>query len=148
MSASAVAPAGQDRLARTSREALGAMGVQYLLGIGTNLIGPPDENSSVGVIAGGIVGALHVLVGVGLIVVGVRVLRAARGQGVGGRAALWALAITIVTFLCGVGTVLVGSEWLSFLMAVGWLAGAALYLGTLVLGLRAAPAVDRSESTA
>jgi hypothetical protein len=31
---------------------------------------------------------------------------------------------------------LTGSGWLSFLMAVGFLAGAALYVGTFVLGAR------------
>jgi hypothetical protein len=138
----------QDRLQRTSREALTALGVQFLLGMGANLIGPPSESSGASSAVASIVLGLHVLVGVGLVVVGVRVLLAARSQGLGRRAALWALVVTVGTFLVGVGTMLTGSEWLSFLMAAGFLAGAALYVGTYVLGVRGASSVGGTRQTA
>jgi hypothetical protein len=136
MTAAASTPTRQSRLQRTSREALSALGVQFLLGMGANLIGPPGENSDGARIVAAVVIGLHVLVGVGLIVVGVRVLLAARSQGVGRRTALWALVVTIATFLFGVGTFLTDSGWLSFLMAAGFLAGAALWVATYVLGSR------------
>jgi hypothetical protein len=140
MSASTAPRTRQGRLARTSREALSALGVQFLLGMGANLIGPPSENPDGSRIVAAVVLGLHVLVGIGLVVVGVRALLAARAEGVGRRLALWALVVTVATFLAGVGTMLTGSGWLSFLMAAGFLAGAALYVGTFVLGSRSAAA--------
>jgi hypothetical protein len=80
--------------------------------------------------------------------VGVRVLLAARRQGAGRRAALWGLVVTVVTFLCGVSTLLADSDWFSFLMATGWLAGAALYVVTFVIGTRAVPGVAGKGPTA
>jgi len=141
MTASASPRVGQGRLARTSREALTALGVQFLLGMGANLIGPPSENPDGARVIAATVFWLHVLVGVGLLVVGVRVLLAARREGAGGRLALWALVVTVATFLCGVGTVLTGSDWFSFLMAAGFLVSAALYVATFVLGSRVAAAI-------
>lgn len=137
----------QGRLQRTSREALTALGVQFLLGMGANLIGPPSENPEGSRILAGVVIGLHVLVGIGLIVVAVRVLLAARSQGVGRGPALAALVVTVATFLFGVGTMLTDSGWLSFLMAAGFLAAAALYVGTFVLGSRS-PASSPAERAA
>jgi len=37
--------------------------------------------------------------------------------------------VIILTFLAGVGTMLTGNDWLSFLMSVGFVAAAALYVG-------------------
>lgn len=147
MSASASQALRPGRLQRTSREALSAAGVQFLLGMGANLIGPPSENSDGSRVVAAVVLGLHVLVGLGLIAVGVRVLLAARAQGVGRRIALWALVITVVTFLLGVGTMLTDSGWLSFLMAAGFLAGAALWVGTFLLGSRAAPSAAGTQPT-
>jgi hypothetical protein len=129
MSASTAPRTRQGRLARTSREALSALGVQFLLGMGANLIGPPSENPDGSRVVAAVVLGLHVL--------------AARSEGVGGRLALWALVVTVATFLSGVGTMLTGSGWLSFLMAAGFLAGAVLYVATFVLGSRTAPAAGR-----
>jgi hypothetical protein len=148
MTASTVPLRRQDRLQRTSREALTALGVQFLLGMGANLIGPPSENSDGSRIAAAVVLGLHVLVGLGLIVVGVRVLAASRADGVGRRPALAALVVTVATFLIGVGTMLTDSGWLSFLMAAGFLGGAALYFGTYVLGARAVQTADETRPTA
>ena len=44
--------------------------------------------------------------------------------------ATWGLVVIVLTFLAGVGTVMTASEWVSYLMAVGFLAAAALYGGT------------------
>lgn len=123
------------RTARTSREALITLGLQFLLGMGANLIGGPGETTGTGRIVAGVVLGLHALVGVGLVVVAARLLVAARAEGVGRTEALWALVVVIATFVIGVATVPTGSEWLSFLMAVGFAAAAALYVRTLVLGV-------------
>jgi hypothetical protein len=125
------------RLQRTSREALAALGVQFLLGMGANLIGPPSENPDGARVVAAVVIGLHVLVGIGLLVVTVRILLAARAEGIGRRTALALLVVTALTFLIGVGTMLTGSAVLSFFMAAGFLAGAALAVVTLLLGARA-----------
>ncbi|HEY8318338.1 MAG TPA: hypothetical protein VIG76_05865 [Amnibacterium sp.] len=123
-----------NRLQRRSREALSTLGLQFLLGMGANLIGTPSENTGAGRVAAGVVLGLHVLIGVGLIVVAIRLLAVARADGVGRTEALWGLVLVVVTFLIGLATTLTGSEWLSFLMAVGFTASAALYVRTLLLG--------------
>ncbi|MCU1584239.1 MAG: hypothetical protein JWM49_795 [Microbacteriaceae bacterium] len=130
-----------EKLRSRSREALFALAFQFLLGMAANLIGEPD--SSVAAVVGTIVISLHILVGIGIIVVAVRVLRNAREAVLGQREALWALVIMAVTFLAGVGTMIMGSEWLSYLMSAGFLAGAALYVRIYVVSIRAAmgPAV-------
>jgi len=138
MSASMTEVLRPSRLQRTSREALSALGVQFLLGMGTNLIGLPSENSDGSRIVAAVVLGLHALVGLGIIIVGVRVLLAARAEGRGRGPALWALVTGVVTFLIGVGTLLTDNGWLSFLMSVGFLAGAVLYVATYMLGSRSA----------
>jgi hypothetical protein len=120
---------GPEGLVRRSREALSALGLQFLLGMAANLIGAPEENTGAGVVVAGIVLALHALVGIGLIVVAVRTWSAARAAAVSVRTALWAFVVIILTFLAGVGTMLTGNDWLSFLMSVGFVAAAALYVG-------------------
>lgn len=142
MSARAAIRTRRSRLGRTSREALSALGMQFLLGMGANLIGPPSGAGDSGRLVSAVVLGLHVLVGIGLVVVGVRVRLAASAEGVARGLAGSALVVTVATFLAGVGTVLLGSALLSFLMAAGFLGSAALYVGTLVLAVRAATAVD------
>ncbi|HKT57321.1 MAG TPA: hypothetical protein VJR25_11165 [Microbacterium sp.] len=129
-------------LTRRSREALSALAVQFLLGMGANLIGTPQQNTGAGRVVAGIVLGLHALVGIGLIVVAVRVWLVARRDGLAQRAALWAFIVIILTFLVGVGTMLTDSGWLSFLMSVGFVAAAALYvaIGATAMTRRSSPA--------
>jgi len=117
-----------EKLVARSREALSALAVQYLLGIGATLLGSPQDNSGAASVISGIVLGLHALVGIGLIAVAVRVWLVARREGVAQRAALWAFIVIILTFLAGVGTMFTGNDWLSFLMAVGFIVAAALYV--------------------
>lgn len=116
-------------LVRRSREALSALAAQFLLGMGANLVGTPQENAGGARIVAGILLGLHALVGIGVIVVAVRVWLVARREDVGQRAALWAFIVIILTFLTGVATMLTDSGWLSFAMSVGFIAAAALYVG-------------------
>ena len=128
-------------LARRSREALSALALQFLLGMGANLIGSPEENEGAARVFAGILVGLHGLVGIGLIVVAVRVWTTARRAGVAQRAGLWGFVVIIVTFLAGVGTLFTGSDWLSFLMSVGFVVAAALYIAV------GAAALARQRST-
>lgn len=115
-------------LAARSREALSTLAAQFLLGMGANLVGTPQENTGGAQVFAGILLGLHALVGIGLLIVAVRVLMVARREGLAQSAALWALIIVVVTFLAGVGTMLTDSAWLSFAMSVGFVAAAALYV--------------------
>ena len=131
-------------LVRRSREALSTLALQFLLGMGANLIGAPEENTGAARIIAGIILGLHALVGIGLIVVAVRVWMTSRREGIAQNAALWAFIIIIVTFLAGVGTMLTSSGWLSFLMSVGFVVTAGLYVavGASALARQRASAAD------
>ncbi|MGA0567444.1 hypothetical protein ACO2Q7_08940 [Rathayibacter sp. KR2-224] len=137
------APRTPEKLMRRSREALSALAVQFLLGMGANLIGSPEENGGTARVLAGIILGLHALVGIGLIVVAVRVWLAARAEHTAERSALWAFIVVILTFLAGIATMFTGNDWLSFLMAVGFVASAALYVmtGAAALAVRRSPAV-------
>lgn len=134
MSASA-APAGSaESLRRRSREALTALAAQFLLGMAANLIGEPEGGFAVA--ADWVIIILHILIAIGLVVIAVRLLLAARRAQLGQRLAVWGLVVIVVTFLAGVGTMASGSEWASYLMATGFLVGAALYGGTFFASYR------------
>ena len=135
------------KLLRRSREALSALALQFLLGMGANLVGTPEDNADGGRVVAGILLGLHVLVGIGVVIVSIRVLLAAREQHLGERAAIWALVVLSATFVIGFGTMFTGSGWLSFLMAAGWLAGVGLYVQTFVLASRPTAISSRSTGT-
>ena len=122
------APSAADSLRRRSREALTALAVQFLLGMAANLIGEPKGTFAI--VVDTIIVILHILVAIGLVVVSIRLLLAARKAGVGQRLAVWGLVVIVITFLAGVGTMATGSEWASYVMAAGFLAAAAIYGGT------------------
>jgi FtsH-binding integral membrane protein len=125
---SAAPPNTSEALVRRSREALSALAAQFLLGMGANLLGSPEENTGAARVIAGIVLGLHALVGIGVIVVAVRVWLAARREGIAERASLWAFIVIILTFLAGVGTLMLDNGWLSFAMSVGFVVAAALYV--------------------
>lgn len=136
------------KLLRRSREALAALGVQFLLGMGANLVGTPQDNTDgARIVAASLLG-LHILIGIGVVVVAIRLWMVARDEELGERAAMWALVVLAVTFLIGIGTMLTDSGWLSFLMALGWLIGVGLYIQTFMLGARAAANSSRSTGIA
>ena len=135
-------PSFPEILTRRSREALITLAAQFLLGMGANLVGSPEENTGAGAVVAGIVLGLHALVGIGVIVVSVRVWLAARHEDLSVRAALSAFIVVILTFLAGVGTMMTDNGWLSFAMSVGFVAAAALYVTT------GATALARQRSSA
>jgi hypothetical protein len=122
-----------DRLVRRSREALSALAAEFLLGMAVNLL--PTDGAG-GVIHSVVLG-LHVLIGLGIVTVAVRLLLAARQEGIARREATWALVVVTATFVDGVLTVVLDSGWLSFLMAAGFLASTVLYVRTLLIGATA-----------
>jgi heme A synthase len=126
-----------DRLLRRSREALSALAVEFLLGMIVNLL--PDDGPAARVLHPIVLG-LHVLVGIGVVVVAVRLLIVARREAIAARAAAWALVVVAATFAAGVLTVLLRSELLSFLMAAGFLASTLMYVRTLLIGAAVARA--------
>jgi hypothetical protein len=125
------------RLMRRSREALSALAVEFLLGMTVNLL--PDDGAG-GQVLHPIVLALHVLVGIGVVVVAVRLLIVARQEDIAVREATWALVVVAATFIAGVLTVLLDSEWLSFAMAAGFLASTLMYVRMLLVGATVARA--------
>jgi len=135
MSASTAASDAPDRLRRRSREALIALAVQYLLGMAANLIGEPEGGFAVAV--DWVVIILHMLIAIGLVVIAVRLLLAARQAQLGVRLAVWGLVVIAITFLAGVLTISIGSDWASYVMATGFLVAAALYAGTFLASYRA-----------
>lgn len=126
--APSAAPSPTDSLRRRSREALSALALQFLLGMAANLIG--DPKGTFAIVVDTIIVILHILVAIGLVVISIRLLLAARTAGVGQRLALWGLIVIVITFLAGVGTMVTGNEWASYVMAAGFLVAAALYGGT------------------
>ncbi|MGO4533409.1 hypothetical protein [Leifsonia sp. 2MCAF36] len=134
MTASTAAGSASESLRRRSREALSALAVQFLLGMAANLIGEPEGTFVV--VVDTIILILHILIAIGLVVVAVRLLLAARKAGVGERLAVWGLVVIIITFLAGVGTMITGSDWASYVMATGFLAAAALYGATFIASYR------------
>ena len=122
MSAPATAVSPPRAFAGRSREALSALAVLFLLGMAVNLIGEPS--GTFGIVVDTIFIILHILIAIGLVVIGVRALLAARKAQLGQRAALWGLIVIIVTFLAGVGTMISGSDWASYIMSVGFLVAA------------------------
>jgi protein-S-isoprenylcysteine O-methyltransferase Ste14 len=99
-----------------------------------NLIGDPEGTFAV--VVDTIIVILHILIAIGLIVISVRVLLSARKAAVGQRLALWGLIVIVITFLAGVGTMITGNDWASYVMATGFLVAAALYGGTFFASYR------------
>ncbi|MFP3466795.1 hypothetical protein [Leifsonia sp. SIMBA_070] len=136
MSAPTAAPGPSESLRRRSREALTALAVQFLLGMAANLIGEPEGGFAV--VVDWIIIILHILIAIGLVVVSIRVFSAARRAGVGQRLAVWGIVVIAITFLAGVGTMISGSDWASYVMATGFLVAAALYGATFLASYRLA----------
>ncbi|WP_345762508.1 hypothetical protein [Diaminobutyricibacter sp. McL0608] len=142
MSTAAAAVSPAESLRRRSREALSALAVQFLLGMAANLIGEPEGTFAT--VVDTIIVILHILVAIGLVVIAIRLLLAARKAALGERLALWGLIVIIVTFLAGVGTMITGNDWASYVMAVGFLVAAALYGATFFASYRADVAAPRT----
>lgn len=106
--------------------------VQFLLGMGANLIGYPQQTHGGARLVTTVLTGAHVLIAVGLLVGAVQVVRRARAADTGvHRRARVAAALIGLTFVAGVLTMSFRSDWWSYLMAVGFIAALASY-GSLV----------------
>jgi hypothetical protein len=107
--------------------------VAFLLGMGVNLIGVPDETTGAAKVVTSIALGLHVLVALGLLVVAALCLWGSGELTAAARnLALTGLVLTVVTIATGVLTLTTGSNWWSFVMAVGFIASFLVY-GRLLL---------------
>jgi len=123
--------AAEQALYKQSRGAVGMLAAEFLLGMGVNLIGPVSEAKGATKVVVSILLGLHVLVAVGLAVTAGRAVPAARGTANSNLAIAGAVAIG-VTIIAGFGTMSTDSPWLSYLMAVGFLASVLIYGRLLV----------------
>lgn len=135
-----VDPQAIERLRTRLRGMLWMLALIFLLGMGANLVGLPGENDGTGRIVSIVLIALHALLGIGILATAIRAMPAARDSGIGGREALTGLIAVIITFLAGIGTVMTGSGWLSFLMAAGFLVAAAVYVVAAIAAARSGAA--------
>ena len=119
------------------RQAIGMEGMlaaAFLVGMGITLIGLPDEVDGAAKISSQILIGLHILIAVGLAVTSLRILRPAHALA-GARPLTAAGAVVIwLTIVVGVITMGTNNPWLSYLMAVGFIAAVLVY-GRLLLSL-------------
>jgi hypothetical protein len=113
------------RMRSRLKQLLAMLAVEFLLGMGANLIGLPSEVTGTTRVATLTVIGLHVALAIGIVVVAILVSRSRSAQA--RRRTTVGMASVIVTFLAGVGTLMSGSAWLSFVMATGFLVAATLY---------------------
>jgi hypothetical protein len=115
------------------------LSAQFLFGMAIALIGQPSETTGVAHTASNVLLGLHVLVAVVLVIGAIGVVRAARTSGDGQRRlAHWGATAIVLTFGAGVATVITKNDWLSYTMAVGFIASLLIYVGLLVRATGAA----------
>lgn len=100
---------------------------QFLLGMGVNLIGLPDETSGGAKKATQIFLGLHVLISLGLLIGAILCVVFAIKAGVFKKLAQAGAAGVVITITAGVLTMATGSNWWSYLMAVGFMASLLAY---------------------
>jgi xanthine/uracil permease len=116
-------------LRRRARNQLIMLSAQFLLGMAVNLLGMPGEvGSNPAKAASYALTALHVLIGIGLLVGAVLTIRRALGWGRPiVRLAVFGGVSVGVAFAAGILTMAPGGDWWSYLMAVGFMAALVLY---------------------
>lgn len=116
-------------LRRRARNQLAMLSAQFLLGMAVNLLGTPGGvTANPAKAASYAFTALHVLIGIGLIVGTVLTIRRALGWGRPVvRLTVFGGVSVVVAFAAGILTMAPGGDWWSYLMAVGFMAALALY---------------------
>lgn len=107
---------------------LSMLTVQFLVGMAVNLIGLPSETSGSTKVIDSLLVGVHVLVGVGLLInAGLIVRYTARLNELMLRTAWYGVLAIVLTFLFGVLTMALKSNWWSYAMALGFIASYILY---------------------
>jgi hypothetical protein len=119
-------------LTTRSRAMVGMLTVEFLAGMALNLVGLPSKNHGAARATGIVASVVHITVALGLLVGAVRALRAAPPDGGDRPAVLVGGATIVVTVVAGILTAATDSAWLSYLMAVGFLASLLVYGRLLV----------------
>jgi hypothetical protein len=108
----------------------------FLLGMVVNLIGMSSATSSIAKITYNISLVLHILIGIGLLVGSIVMVRPARQAEPGlGRLAWAGLALIAGTFVTGVLAMELDNDWWSFIMSVGFMASFLVYGYMLIQSL-------------
>jgi hypothetical protein len=132
------APPSLVTLRHLARHQVMGLATVFLLGMAVNLIGLPSQVRGAAHVASIAFLAAHVLVAVGLVAGTVMVQRAAsRLRGRYRRQAITGTAAVTVAVVAGILTLIIKSNWWSYLMAVGFIA-ALLANGSLLLPTTAA----------
>lgn len=106
---------------------------QFVIGMAVNLIGLPSEQTGLIKTVSSVLLGLHVLTGIGIVVLSVLSLVFAGKDRVGISAMAWRAAGSVyVAFAAGVLNLVTGNDWWSFLMTAG-AAGSLLFYGLLYL---------------
>ena len=131
----------QPEVEEVRRQAIGMEGMlaaAFLAGMAINLIGLPDEVDGAAKFSSQVLIALHVLIALGLAVTSLRILSPARALA-GARPLTVVGAVVIwLTIVAGILTIATDNPWLSYLMAVGFIAAVLVY-GRLLLSLNRTP---------
>jgi hypothetical protein len=129
--ASSAQPAGvgaPNQLNRRARSQLSMLVLQFLLGMGVNLIGLPSENTGATKVITGILLGLHILLSLGLLVVAALcLLRSGPLDDAMRNQALIGAVLVAVSFVAGILDTSLGSNWWSFLMAVAFIGAFVVY---------------------
>jgi hypothetical protein len=113
-------------LRRSALRQIELLTVQFVLGMGANFIGSGVKGFAE--IAGTTVVVLHIAVAITLLLLAITTTTAAAKVSSSAKRAAYLAAGTIaVTFIAGLLTLLTGSNWWSFAMAVGFMAALLLY---------------------
>jgi hypothetical protein len=101
-----------------------------------NLIGLPKDTSGTNKIATTVFLALHVLISLGLLIGSLLAVKRARAIGSHFIRDAWVGVVLVVgTTTAGVLTMISGSNWFSYIMAVGFLASFLLY-GSMLMSAK------------
>ncbi len=115
-----------------ARHQVMGLSAQFLIGMALALIGQPSETTGFAHTTSNVLLGLHVLIATVLIAGAASVIRAARGGDQHRRLAHRGAAAIVLTSGTGILTVITKNDWLSYTMAVGFIASLLVYVSLLV----------------
>ena len=140
-------PQGHASVRHLARHQVIGLASVFLLGMAVNLIGLPAETSGAAHLASIAFLAAHALIGLGLVIGTVPLLRAAaRLGGLCRRRAITGAAAIAVAVVAGILTLITKNNWWSCTMAVGFITALPAY-GSLLLPATAPAQDSLSPST-